>query len=60
MHQAVGGFAHYVVPGGPVAAETAAQIQSHPLVQAGHDDRFPGHRLTWRMVGDSAPAGGAR
>jgi hypothetical protein len=50
MHQAGGGFAFYVIPGGEVAAETAAQIKSHPLVQGGADGLWPNHDRTWRMV----------
>jgi hypothetical protein len=60
MHQGVGGFAFYVVPGGPVEREVADKIKSHPLVRPGADGLFPGHDQTWRMVVDSALSGGAR
>jgi hypothetical protein len=50
MHTADKGFAHYVVPGGQVAAETAEKIKQHPLVRSGRDGLFPGHDQTWRML----------
>ena len=43
------GFAHYIVPGGPVSAETAEKIKAHPLVSASKDGLFPGHDQTWRL-----------
>ena len=43
------GFAHYIVPGGYVAPETAEKIKAHPLVHASHDGLFPGQDQTWRL-----------
>ena len=43
------GFAHYIVPGGTVSAETAEKIKAHPLVWASKDGLFPGHDQTWRL-----------
>lgn len=46
---ALDGFAHYVVPGGYVSADTAQKIKDHPQVFAGKDGLFPGHDQTWRL-----------
>jgi len=56
LRQAVGGFAFYVVPVGPVEHVVADKIIAHPLVRAGRDCLFPGHDRTWRMISDSAPS----
>jgi hypothetical protein len=44
------GFAHYVVAGGQVTADTAEKIKQHPFVRSGRDGLFPGHDQTWTML----------
>jgi len=43
------GFAHYIVPGGYIAPETAEKIKQHPLVKCSEDGLFFGQAQTWRM-----------
>jgi hypothetical protein len=43
------GYAHYIVPGGIVSADTAAKIKAHPLVMASKDGLWPGQDQTWRL-----------
>ena len=43
------GFAHYIVPGGPVAREVAEKIKQHPLVISSKDGLWPGHDQTWQI-----------
>jgi hypothetical protein len=45
------GFAHYLIPGGYVAPDTAEKIKQHPLVRSSEDGLFPGHDQTWRLGG---------
>jgi hypothetical protein len=48
------GFRFFVVPGGPVTAETAQEIIAMPNVIPGNDGLFPNHDQTWSIrKGDS-------
>jgi hypothetical protein len=44
------GLEFYVIPGGPVTAETAKAIIAMPNVVGGKDGLFPGLDQTWRII----------
>jgi hypothetical protein len=39
----------FVLPGGAVSDQVAAEIREHPSVVGGNDGLFPQHDQTWRM-----------